>query len=327
MDPVTTYLETFETLRRRKRWSTNMLVMRFAALTLATLRLEQPFDELEGVAAELRRRAGWFGPLNSEVRYVVAAMILRRELDPGRVHARVTKTREALRRYKLPRNRTHAMFAALLLTLQDDAAATTAPTFRRMEEIYERWRRDHRWLTGADDLPAAAIHAVRDESVESIALNVERAYQRLREVGFRRGNPLQLVSQLLSVDPRGVDDAVRRFSRLVEVFDQRGEKIRTSRYDETAVLTLTSSRPAALVGRVLDYRDRLRAARPRPDKEIAFALATGIAIGEDAARAEAGGAGDLSLLRSLQAILDAQQAATMAAVAAATTAASAGAAG
>ena len=40
------------------------------------------------------------------------------------------------------------------------------------------------------NLPAAALHAGRDESVEALTANVERAYQNLREAGFTRGNML-----------------------------------------------------------------------------------------------------------------------------------------
>jgi len=327
MDPVATYLDTFEALRKRKRWSANTIVLRYAALTLASLDLAEPYAALEQAAAELRRRAGWFGPLKSETRYAVAAMILRRKLDPGRVHARVLRTRKAMRSYKLPRNSMATTFAALLLVLQADGGAVPAETLRRMERIYRAWREDHFWLTGSDDLPAAAVHAARDEPIDSLTSNVERGYATLRTAGFSRGNQLQLVSHLLAVDPRGVDAAVQRFRRIAGVLRDSREHIRSSRYDEVALLALTSTPPTPLVKSVLEIRDRLRAARPRPSREIALSLAAGIALSDDVRRAEARGAGDLTMLRAVQAILDAQQAAVAAAIAASAAASSAAAAG
>ena len=53
MDPVSFYLDTYEKLRRRKRWTTNTTVLRFAALTLATVDLEDPYTALENVALPL----------------------------------------------------------------------------------------------------------------------------------------------------------------------------------------------------------------------------------------------------------------------------------
>jgi len=73
---------------------------------------------------------------------------------------------------------------------------------------------------------------------------------------------------------------------------------------------------------VLAYRDRLRAAKPRPSKDLAFSLAAGIELAEDSARAGQDGAGDLAALQAIRDILDAQQAATIAAISASSAAAS-----
>ena len=77
------------------------------------------------------------------------------------------------------------------------------------------------------------------------------------------------------------------------------------RYDEIAVLALTQGSPEHVVDRVLEYRDRLRSARPRPSKEIAFSLAAGVELAEDSEQAGERSAGDLT------ALLDAKQAATI----------------
>ena len=160
--------------------------------------------------------------------------------------------------------------------------------------------------------------------MESLAEDVRRAYARLRDAGFRRGNQLQLVSHLLAVDPRGADNAVQRFGVVAERLRSAGERVGTGRYDEVAVLALTQAPPGHVVDRVLRYRDRLRSARPRPSKDIAFSLAAGIELAEDSEQAGERSAGDLAALQSIRAILDAQQAATIAAVSAGAGAAGSG---
>jgi hypothetical protein len=313
-DALARYLRTFEELCRRKRWSDDVTVLRFVALTLASAGLSDPRGSLDQAAASLHQLAGWTSPLRSSLRHAVAATILRRRLDPATVHARVLETREAFRQHRLPRRGTGALLAALLLVLHHGGAAVPRRCLDRLGQLYSRWRDEHFWLTDANDLPAAALHALRDESIDTLGHDVERAYQALRQAGFRRGQQLQLVSQLLAADPRGAAGGVERFRRCAEALTHRGETIRPARYAEVALLALATADPSPLVERVLDYRDRLRENKPRPSRDIALSIAAGIALAEDAERAAGSKLGDLAMARAVQAILDAQQAAMLAAV-------------
>ncbi len=306
-EPVEQYLETFERLRARKRWSTSTATFRFVALTLGAASSTVSFDRLEQTASELRKRARWSSPLKSEVRYVVAAMILRRGLDPAEIHARVFETRAAFKAYKIPSRGTGATLAALLLALQQKGHPVPESQLERLAGIYRRWRKDHKWLTNANDLPAAALHASRDESVALLTRDIEQAYTHLQDAGFRGGNSLQLVSHLLVVDPRGTDTAVQRFCSMAERLREKQERVAPGRYDEVALLALTQETPARIVDRVLDYRDRLRRVKPRPPQDVAFSLAAGIALAADSQRVQDRSTGDLAALQSIQAILEAQQ--------------------
>ena len=325
-DPVESYLRTFERLRARKRWSVNSVTFRFVALSLGAAATTIRYDRLEEVATELRKRARWTSPLKSEVRYVAAAMILRQGQDPATIHARVFETRDAFKAHRVPSRGTGPTLAALLLALHHEARPVPQQQFERLAEIYRLWRREHRWLTSASDLPAAALHAVRDVPVDSVVEQVEQAYTRLDDAGFRRGNQLQLVSHLLAVDPRGADVAVQRFRAVAERLRAADERVGASRYDEVALLALTQGSAGEVVDRVLRNRDRLRAVKPRPDRAVAFTLAAGIEMAADAEAAGERNAGDLAALQSIQAIIDAQQAAMIAAVSASGAAAGAAAA-
>ena len=315
-DPIESYLQTFERLRARKRWSVDSVTFRFVALSLGAAATTISYDRLEEVATELRKRARWTSPLKSEVRYVAAAMILRRGQDPAAIHDRVFETRDAFKKHKVPSRGTGATLAALLLALHHEARPVPQQQLERLARIYRRWRSEHRLLTSSSDLPAAALHAARDVPVDAIAEDVERAYTRLDDAGFRRGNQLQLVSHLLAVDPRGADAGVQRFCAAAERLRYANERVGADRYDEVALLALTQGSPGEVVDRVLRNRDRLRAVKPRPDRAVAFTLAAGIELAADAELAGERNAGDLAALQSIQTILDVQQAAMIAAVSA-----------
>ncbi|MDE0348299.1 MAG: DUF4003 family protein [Gammaproteobacteria bacterium] len=308
-DPVEEYFATLERLRARKRWSTDMATVRFAALALGAARTDTDVDRLEEAAATLRARAGWTSPLRSEVRHVVAAMVVREGLDPDGLHERVLETREALRSHRLPRSKVGTTFAALVLLLRSGGEPVPGRQLERLATIWRRWREEHFWLTGADDLPAAALHACGEREVEMLVADVERAYARLREAGFRRGNGLQWAAQVLAVDPRGVETGVERFRRVAERLRRSRVRVGRGRYDEAAILALVHEDVAAVVDRALDYRERLRANKPRPGRDLAFTVAVGLAFAGDARRAADRVAGDLAALHSIQAILSARRAA------------------
>lgn len=328
METLERYLAVFDMLRRRKRWSTDSGVLRFAALSLAAVDVDDPAAELEEAADILRSKAGWFGPLSSVIRYAVAAMIIRKGLSPGPVHDRVMHTRELFRERRLPRGGIKEVLAALLLVMQNDGRMVSRGTVNRLGAILDRWKKDHWFLTGTDDYPMAALHAHRGEDVEGLSLRVEQVYRRLREEKCSRGNALQLTSHILTITPWGAEEAVQRFTRLRAAFGEHSLKIGPRWYDEVALLSLTSSEPETVVGQVVDTMDRLRSIRPKPGRDIAFSLATGVTMTEYARESdELADQRDLAAISAAQALLDAQTAALVACVAAssaATTAAAAG---
>jgi hypothetical protein len=317
METVDRYLRVFEDLRSKKRWATDTNILRFAALTLAAADIDDPGGRLEAAAATLKKRAGWTGQLNSPIRYVVAAMILRKGLRPARVHDAVEAVRREFRNRKYRRGGVSELLAALLLVLQNDGKLPRAITVDRVGTIMKRWKEDHRFLTGIDDYPMAALHAWRrDQEVETIGARVEKIYRLLRKNKCSMGNATQLASHILALGTWDEHGAARRFTAIRKAFKDRGRRIGPSQYDEVALLALTEGTPVAIATRVLADVERLRAAKPRPETSIAFSLAAGIALSREIERhgdaAVSPGAAALAAAKSL---LDAQ-AAAMAAMAA-----------
>jgi hypothetical protein len=310
MEAVDRYLALFEELRRKKRWSTDTNVLRFAALALAANPTTDAAGRLEAAAEELRIRAGWFGKLNSPIRYVVAAMILRKELRPGAVYDAVVEVQKEFRARRYRRGGVSEVLAAVLLVLQSDGRPPKKAAVDRVGAILERWKRDHRFLTGPDDYPMAALHAWRDDEVESVAVRVERIYRALRAKKFSMGNALQLASHILALGTWNEDGAAARFDELQRAFKDRGDRIGTGLYDELALLALTAGAPVAIATRVLADVERLRSARPRPAASVAFSIAAGLALSREAERrAELASPADAAALAAVKALLDAQTAA------------------
>lgn len=321
VDPVERYLDVFEELRRGKRWTTDTNVLRFCALTLAASDVVGSLDGLEAAAKTLASEAGGFSPLSSSVRYAVAAILLRRGLDPATTVRRVRETLTAFKAHKLQKGGIHPLLAALLLVLDSGGGVPTSATIVRLKEIIIRWKKDHFFLTGVDDYPMAAMHATRAVGIEELALEVEQVYQNLRAAKFSLGNPLQMVSHLLVLSDLGPHEAVRTFDRMASTLKAGGQRVWQGQYDEVALLVLSGARVDDAADRAIAYRDRLRAVKPRPSAEIAFSIAAGVVLAEQAeAIGELDDAQTASNLRSVQTILEAQQAAIVACMAASTVA-------
>lgn len=324
MDQVERYLSVFEDLRRRKRWSTDTNILRFAALTIAASEIAVDSIDLEATAKTLLGEAGGFSPLNSPIRHAVAAILLRRGLDPVVTVRRTRETLSLFKQAKLQKGGTSPYLAALLLVLESNGAAPSPRTVERMKAVLERWKDDHWWLTGPDDYPMAAMHAARGSSVEQIALEAEVVYQALRRHRFSRGNQLQLASHLLLFSDAGPRDAAERFARMANALRSAGQRIGESQYDEVALLVLSGVAAEEAAVRAVATRDRLRAVKPRPQSTIAFSIACGVVLAEAAATVhDLDDARAAANLREVQSVVEAQQAAMIACMAATTAATSA----
>jgi hypothetical protein len=322
MSTVERYLEVFEGLRRRKRWTTDTTVLRFAALTLAASAVTDPGTSLEETAKALSREAGGFSPLSSSIRHAVAAILIRRGLEPVATIQRVRETLSAFKQHQLRKGGTHPLLAALMLVLDAGGGSVRFDKIERMKRIIDRWARDHSFLTGVDDYPMAAMHAARGAEPEQLGQEVEEIYRSLRQAKFSMGNQLQLVSHLMMFSSHGPQMAAERFVQMAAALKQKGQRVWQGQYDEVALLVLSGAAVGECTTRAVRYRDQLRAVKPRPQREIAFSIAAGIVLAEEAEQAQGlEGAAAAANLRAVQAIIEAQQAAMMACMAACSAAA------
>ncbi len=319
MGSIERYLNVFEGLRRRKRWSTGVEILRFAALTLSATDVADPDSDLEETAKVLSKEAGGLSPLSSAVRHAVAAILIRRGFDPATTVHRIKETLGAFKEFKLTRSGVQPLLAALILVLDTGGGIPSTDTIARMKAIIDRWEEDHWFLTGVDDYPMAAMHATRGVSVEQLGMEVEQIYQLLRKAKYPSGEQLQLVSHLLVFSDQGPREAAQSFDRTAKALKKAKQRVWQNHFDEVALLVLSGSHVDEVVPRVIEYRDRLREVKPRPTADIAFSVAAGVVLAEEAERMK--GLEDATTaanLRAVQAVIEAQQAAMIACMAACT---------
>ena len=328
-DPVARYAELLAALKPDRGWFQNLFTdvapLRFAAIAVVTTdgTAAEVADGVHAIAEELKERSGWFGELNGSMRFIVAAVLLQNSDTAADFLTAVEATRAEFRRQKLKRGGAYEAMAALILRGPEKQAIPPG-VVDRFKAIYEEMSRHQWWLTGVDDFPACAVLTRKAGEPQAIGAAVEAIYQALHAAGFKKGNPLQTAANLLYLAGETPEVIAARCHALAEAFRAERTRVWQSEYDELAVLAFLDRPTDEVVQRVLRNQAAIRELAPRPDRALAFNLASSLAFVELVREgAAASPVAETKAMLDLQAILNAQQAAAVAASVAATSAATA----
>lgn len=320
-DPRARLVELAREIAGHKRWFQSWSMLRYAALGLITV----PGDpaslarRLFEAADELKQHVGWLSGLRGDVRFCLVAALLRHDLSPARFHELLERTRTYFRDVNLPRGETQEAMATLVLMEHAPDGEPTLEQAGEVARVFEGMREHHRYLTGRDDHPAAALLASTGEPVGDVVVRLERLYESLQDLSFKRGNQLQLATHLLYFGPDPDEVLVRRFRDLYAAFQERGLRMNSGDYDEVAILAFLDRPAEEVVARVLADREVLRAElSPRPSKQEGFTMAASTAFLHLATHAPDGSRVlDAAHMAQVLSLLSTQQAASAAAAGAA----------
>ena len=234
--------------------------------------------------------------------------------------AEVDRVRGMFREARLSRGGSYEVMAVLIL-LAPNRGPCRAGDVARFQAIYEEMQKHHWWLTGVADFPACAILVGQEGSPEAIGQEIEAIYQELHAAGFKKGDPLQTAANLLYLGREKSLVVASRFHALAEAFTSAradlAERVRRAGHP------VVPQRPARACRAAGAQEPRGAAGSdPRPDRALAFNLASSIAFVELIRPAEPSpGITDAKAMMDMQALINAQQAAVMAGSMAAITAA------
>jgi hypothetical protein len=314
--PLERFTEIYGEFNARRRWFQDPMVLRFAALTLVTTDAAPTrlADDLFELAKQLRERAGWFGPLNSPIRFLLASILMRNGDGAESFCREIERVQGLFRARDLRRGSIYEVMAILILRESDPDGVIDAAMVDRFKALYEMMKTYHWWLTGPDDYPACALLARRTEPPAEIGGRIEKFYEALVETGMSRGDPLQMVSHILYFNPREPAEVLNRFRALHDGFKRADISMWQTDYDELAILTFLDHRADEIVARVVRHRAHMAELSPKPDRVMTFSLACATAFLELVRLTD-----DLKLIQDartlsqVQAVIAARQAACAAA--------------
>jgi hypothetical protein len=315
-DPMSRFVAIYELLDAERGWFGDPSSLRFAAMAAVV----SPGDPsvaaigIRRISDDIKAQSGWFGDLNSPLRFIVSAMLYANGDGAAEFLAEVETVQKMFRTARLRRGGIYETISILIMRLQADKQPIATSTVDRFRAIYEEMKRHHWWLTGPDDFPACAILVGQPESPAEIGERIEQIYQSLHAAGLTSGDPLQTAANLLYLARLDPAETASRFRNLASGFREKGVSIWQSDYDELAILTFLDHSPTSIIDRVLSNRAKMEELRPKPDRSLTFNLAAGITFLElvklDREMKEITNA---KALMDMQAIINAQQAAAAAA--------------
>lgn len=309
-DNITKYIQIYSLLREKFRWkvSDQSVLMMVASLYISNNR-RFDIERFTELADYIKRESGLFSPLRSESRFTFAAMLDTRFESPKEKFPAFIAAYKELVSGGFSKNTFTYIAAMQLITTNSEDLKSLA---ERAREIYKKMREEHLFLTGHSDYPLAVMLAQNDRQKDELIFHIEDLYSKLSQNGFRKGNDLQSMSHILSLhENSSADDLVAKSTELFDRMKQEGIKPKAMFYPQIAVLTFIENGSDNLT-EIKEIWEHLNAEKLfKWKKDINFMMATTFVVSDkidDSSLLQA------NLSTTIEALIQAQQAASIAAI-------------
>ncbi|KAA0948775.1 DUF4003 family protein [Sporosarcina sp. ANT_H38] len=300
---------TYEKVKSLAGWTVEKNVVLTITSYYVTSEREFDAESLSRVMDALKEKSSWLSPLRGNLLPMVAAFLDQPGADIDKEVARLFAKQQVLKGLGF-RNTIHSYLAALLLTNDPDLYENEA---RQAKKLYDAIKKQHFFLTSDDDYAYAVLLGKRGADPIEHAKSMRVYYDALRTEGFRSGNELQWLSQVMTYIQINFDPLL--VARAVEVLIhfKRSTKVRPVHYPMIGFLTVFGIDHNEL-NSIVELTHLLEQSKPfKWNREMALSIAIGYIMHKLTESAEEA---SVSLATSVELIIQAQQAVMAATIAA-----------
>ncbi|QAS51423.1 DUF4003 family protein [Halobacillus litoralis] len=315
-----TYTDVYEQLRKEMRWTDKKIVMMVASVYVTSDRKLDIHRYLK-LCETIKKDAGMFSYLKSPLRYSVAAMLDSSFEDPFEAFNEMMKVYKSMIHYGFNRSQ-YTYLAAVAMIQNDPRESEYKEKVQRAVEIHQLMKKEHPFLTSHDDYPLAVLLSQREVDTETLIVQVEHIYRSLDRNGFRKGNHLQFLSHMLSLDEaHTADELIDRTVNAANAIKSSDIRFKSMLYPEAGLLAFLGDEENKVYD-IKDFKKALDQEGPfKWQNDMNVKIAVNILVSHQLQEANNLQTG---LFTTLETIMQAQQVATLAGVTGATAAASAG---
>ncbi|MCZ2259085.1 DUF4003 family protein [Sporosarcina sp. G11-34] len=301
--------ETYEKVKSLAGWTVDKNVVLTITSYYVTSEREFDAENLNRAMDALKSKSGWLSPLRGNLLPMVGAFLDKPRVNIETETDRLFEKQRVLRGVGF-RNTIHSYLAALLMTDNEELYDHEA---QRAKKLYNEMKKQHFFLTSDDDYAYAVLLGKRNENPVAHAKLMRTYYDTLRVEGFRSGNELQWMSQVMTYLNSVFDSQL--VSQATEVLDyfKRETKVRPVHYPMIGFLAVFGVGDDGLM-KIVELTRALEDSKPfKWKREMALSIAIGYVMQELTDMMEETG---VSLVASVEMILQAQQAVMAATIAA-----------
>ena len=312
--------ENYKKLKEGFRWDMNLL-RHFGAMVHAIKGQRVSIDSLEKIKKHIKDETSWVSNFRGTNIFILTNFLYFED-DYKTTFRNMEKVYDKLKNEGF-KNSTYLPLAAYTIAKEvpDDQWDYR---IKRMRHFYDNMKKNHFWLTSADDYVFAAVLATTDLEVEGTSEKIEGCYRLLNEKGFYKGNDLQTLSHILALGEEEIKVKCSKTMELYEGLKEKKMKLQYSGLASLGVLTLISSDVDKTINEIKEVYDYIYEKDGYGfwslDKNMRVILAANL-VADYYVEGIKNGVLQVTLANSINAIIIAQQQAAVAAACAASTAA------
>lgn len=277
----------------------------------------KPFDSVKykEVLQEMKKQTSWTSPLRTTVGYSIAANLLEQE-DPEQAVKNLLNNVNIMKEAKF-RSGNFSFIGAQFLTEEESEKRAHAQAAR---VLFDAIRKHHKFLTSYDDIPYAVLLSSPSDDAELRAETMNRYYKELRTYNFNAGNELQWLSQLLTFLSAQYDNnLVPSVVAIRDTLKNQDIKVKTMHYPLLGFLAILEVNQVQLQQIINLYNELKDMKLLKWHREFVLFMAIQIAIYD---MAQVQQSLSMTIMSSIELLIQAQQAAMFAAMSAAAVASS-----
>lgn len=309
------FANTVEDVSKAAGWTVDRKIVLAIASTFVASGKNFDTTKYKNVLQEMKKQSSWLSPLRTTVGYSIAANLMEQG-DAEKAVKNLLTNVSILKEAKF-RSGNFSYIGAQFLTEDEQDKKTHAQAARA---LFDAIRKHHPFLTSYEDIPYAILLSSPSDDVELRADTMNRYYKELRTYNFNAGNELQWLSQVLTFlsskfDGQLVPDVVI----LRDGLKKQNVKVKAMHYPLLGFLAILNLNTAQLQGLIDLYHELKDMKLLKWHREFVLFMAVQIAI-YDMAKVQK--SLSMTIMSSIELLIQAQQAAMIAAVSAAAIASS-----
>lgn len=229
--------ELYKEISKSYKWENNLKVY-FMAFTYLQNNKNFSHDELESTNEYIKSKTKLFSGYADyqSSRILLATSLVNKFDNPNEQFDILLQQDDKLNRVGFKSNNYLPLANYALLTSSKNKNVDEC--IENAYTAYKNMREYHPFLTGYDDYPVCMLIATSTQDINSKIDKIEEYYKTLNEVGFYKGNSLQLLSHILSFSDEDIYTKATQCKLILNKLKENKMNLSTDYYSSLGMLAL-----------------------------------------------------------------------------------------